>query len=129
MHRKEQAVRLQDSPQYYHEVVKRIPPRPTPNFEDPDMQARVWARRWGVYNDIGPLKMVLVHRPGPEISIMTAAHYDPDIEACIHDEEQWYWRRDTPPDLPKMQWEHDQMVAALQACQLDTFFVLEGHGL
>ena len=94
-------MRLQDSPQYYHEVLKRIPPRPTPVFEDPDMQVRVWGRRWGAYNDIGPLQMVLVHRPGPEMSLMTAAHYDPEIEALIDDEAQWYWRRDTPPDLQK----------------------------
>ena len=46
---------------------KRIPPRAAPAFEDEGMQARVWGRRWGVYNDVGPLKMVLVHRPGEEI--------------------------------------------------------------
>jgi N-dimethylarginine dimethylaminohydrolase len=116
-------VRLQDSPQYYHEVLKRIPPRPTPVFEDPDMQVRVWGRRWGAYNDIGPLQMVLVHRPGPEMSLMTAAHYDPEIEALIDDEAQWYWRRDTPPDLQKMQREHDQMVAALRAEAVEVVYV------
>lgn len=115
MQRKELAVRLQDSPHYDHEVLKRLPPRSTPPFEAPDMQERVWGRRWGVYNDIGPLKMVLMHRPGPEISLMTAEHYDPEIEACINDEEQWYWRRDTPPDLQKMQTEHDHLVTALRA--------------
>src|SRR5678815_3445598 len=81
---------LQDSGQYYHEVLKRIPPRDLPAFEDEAMQERVWGRRWGVYNDVGPLRTVLVHRPGDEIRIMTADRYDPSIEALIDDEAQWY---------------------------------------
>ena len=116
-------MRLQDSPQYYHEVLKRIPPRPTPIFEDPEMQVRVWGRRWGAYNDVGTLKMVLMHRPGPELGIMTPAHYDPEIEALIDHGEQWYWRRDTPPDVLKMQQEHDHLVATLQAEGVEVVYV------
>src|SRR6266705_5703889 len=33
---------LRDSGQYYHEVLKRIPPRDLPAFEDEAMQERVW---------------------------------------------------------------------------------------
>jgi N-dimethylarginine dimethylaminohydrolase len=106
---------LKDSPQYYHEVLKRIPPQSHPVFEDTQMQTRVWGRSWGVYNDVGPLKMVLVHRPGNEISRMTSDKYDPSVEAIIDDAEQWYWRRKDPPDLKRMQSEHDVMVQALQA--------------
>jgi len=62
---------LKDSPEYYHEVLKRIPPRAVPAFEDEAMQVRVWGRRWGVYNDVGLLKVVLVHRPGDEIRVMS----------------------------------------------------------
>src|SRR5581483_7118773 len=76
---------LTDSAQYYHEVLKRIPPRAAPAFEDEAMQERVWGRRWGVYDDVGPLRMVLVHRPGDSIRVMTADHYDPTIEALIDD--------------------------------------------
>ena len=105
---------LKDSPEYYHEVLKRIPPRAVPAFEDEAMQARVWGRRWGVYNDVGPLKMVLVHRPGDEIRVMSGDKYDPAIEALIDDEQQWYYRDEKAPDLGKMQAEHDAMVAALR---------------
>src|SRR5581483_11345439 len=105
---------LTDSAQYYHEVLKRIPPRATPAFEDEAMQERVWGRRWGVYDDVGPLRMVLVHRPGDSIRIMTGDHYDPTIEALIDDEQQWYYRDRRAPDLARMQREHDAMVAALQ---------------
>ncbi|MBW2153758.1 MAG: amidinotransferase [Deltaproteobacteria bacterium] len=105
---------LKETPQYYHEVLKAIPPRATPPFEDEDMQIRVWGRRWGVYNDVGPLKMVLVHRPGDEIKIMTKDKYDPSIEALIDRGEQWYVRNQNPPDLEKMQAEHDDMVKAME---------------
>ncbi|PYM60328.1 MAG: amidinotransferase [Candidatus Rokuibacteriota bacterium] len=105
---------LKDSGQYYHEVLKRIPPRAFPVFEDPGMQERVWGRRWGVYHDVGTLRLVLVHRPGDEVRLMTADRYDPGIEALIDDDAQWYWRGDRAPDLPKMQAEHDALVAALQ---------------
>ena len=106
---------LQDSGQYYHEVLKRIPPRDLPAFEDEAMQERVWGRRWGVYDDVGPIRTVLVHRPGDEIRIMTADRYDPSIEALIDDEAQWYWRGDRAPDLAVMQREHDALVEALSA--------------
>ena len=52
--REEERHEPQDSGQYYHEVLKRIPPRDLPAFEDEAMQERVWGRRWGVYNDVGP---------------------------------------------------------------------------
>ena len=116
-------MRLQDSPQYYHAVLKRLPPRAMPVFEEPEMQVRVWGRHWGAYNDVGPLKMVLVHRPGPELSIMTAEHYAPESEALIDDGAQWYWRRDTPPDVLKMQAEHDRLVAALRAEGVEVVYV------
>jgi N-dimethylarginine dimethylaminohydrolase len=105
---------LKDSGQYYHEVLKRIPPRALPAFEDEAMQERVWGRRWGVWNDVGTLRLVAVHRPGAEIEIMRADRYDPRIEALIDDDAQWYWRGDRAPDLAKMRHEHDAMVAALR---------------
>ena len=105
---------LKDSPQYYHAVLKRIPPRAVPAFEDEAMQERVWGRRWGVYTDVGTLRLVLVHRPGDEIRLMTAEHYDPSIEALIDDEAQWYWRGDRAPDLTAMQREHDALVGVLR---------------
>ena len=116
-------MKLKDTQQYYHEVLKRIPPRPHPVFEDPAMQERVWGRRWGVYDDIGPLKLVLVHRPGNELKVMTQGKYDPTIEALIDDDEQWYWRGEEPPDLEKMQMEHDAMVEILRREGVEVAFV------
>jgi len=114
---------LKDSPQYLHEVLKRIPPRPLPLFEDPEMQERVWGRRWGVYNDVGTLKMVMVHRPGDEIKVMRKEKYDPFVEALIDDDEQWYFRSEEPPNLQEMQKEHDQMTDVLRQQGVEVVYV------
>lgn len=114
---------LKESEQYYHEVLKRISPRPFPAFEDPGMQERVWGRRWGVFNDVGTLKMVLVHRPGNEINVMSGEKYDFSIEALIDDGEQWYWRGKEPPDLVRMQKQHDEMVGVLRREGVEVVYV------
>src|SRR2546428_514031 len=77
----------------------------------------------GVYNDVGPLKMVLVHRPGDEMRVMSNDKYDPAIEALIDDEQQWYYRHDKAPDIARMQGEHDQMVAALRNAGAEVVYV------
>ena len=105
---------IKDTPQYYHVVLERIPPKSRPVFEDEDMQKRVWGRRWGVHNDVGPLRMVLLHRPGDEMKVMTEDKYDPEIEALIDDDQQWYFRSDRAPDLATMQREHDGLAATLE---------------
>jgi len=114
---------LKQSPQYYHRVLEQIQPKARPVFEDEQMQERVWGRRWGVYNDVGTLKMVLLHRPGDELKVMSRDKYDPSIEALIDVEEQWYFRSDREPDLAKMQEEHDTLVSIYKEHGVDVQFV------
>ena len=102
--------KLRDSSMYYHLVLERIPPKASPAFEDEEMQKRVWGRRWGIYNDVGTIKTILMHRPGDEMNVITADKYDPSIDALIDDREQWYFRSDGAPDLAGMQAEHDALV-------------------
>ncbi len=105
---------LRTTPDYYHIVLERIPPKSTPIFEEEGMQERVWGRRWGVYNDVGTLRMVLLHRPSDELSVLSADKYDPTIEALIDDRAQWYYRSDRAPDLAKLQAEHDNLARVLR---------------
>jgi N-dimethylarginine dimethylaminohydrolase len=114
---------LKNSDAYYHVVLERMPPRAEPAFEDPEMQTRVWGQRWGVHNDVGRLRMVAVHRPGDEINIMDPAKYDPSVAAVLDADEAWYWRDRTGPDLPLMQSQHDGLVAALQAEDIEVVHV------
>jgi N-dimethylarginine dimethylaminohydrolase len=101
-------------PEYYHVVLERFPPRPNPPFEDPAMQERVWGRRWGCRNDVGTLRVVLVHRPGNEMRVMKDEAYDPDVDALVDFEEQWYFRDRRAPNLERMQKEHDHLVEILR---------------
>jgi N-dimethylarginine dimethylaminohydrolase len=105
---------LKDTPHYYHEVLKAFPPQAEPPFEAEAMQVRVWGRPWGVFDDVGPLKMVLVHRPDEALLQWTPEKFDPTLEAFIDRPAQRYWRGQRPPDLGKMQAEHDAMIAVLR---------------
>lgn len=105
---------FRDSDAYYHLILERVPPRAEPAFDAPAMQERVWGRRWGVFNDVGRLRLVTVHRPGDEIRVIDTSRFDPSIGAYIDDEQQWYWRDSSGPDLARMQQEHDGLVAVLR---------------
>lgn len=105
---------IRNTEAYYHVVLERIPPRAEPAFHAPEMQERVWGRRWGVTNDVGALKLIALHRPGDEMKTIDPDKYDDSIEALIDDREQWYWRDTTPPDIELMQEQHDSLRAALE---------------
>jgi N-dimethylarginine dimethylaminohydrolase len=79
----------------YNHLIAAFPSLAEPAFEDPEMQAFVWGRRWGCMTDVGPLRTVLVHRPGPEVNVVDPATY--------------------LPDLPRMQAQHDALVQRLRA--------------
>ena len=119
--------KLRDSSQYYHIVLEKIPPQALPAFEDEEMQKRVWGRRWGVFNDVGTLKMILMHRPGDEIRIITEDKYDPSIDALIDIDEQWYFRSDKGPNLSGMQAEHDALVKILIDNEIEVVYVDGGN--
>ncbi len=106
--------RLMNHSMYYHAVLEKIPPKALPSFEDEAMQTRVWGRRWGVLNDVGSIKMIMMHRPGDELRRITADKYDPEIDALINIDEQWYFRSDQAPDISGMQAEHDNLVRVLE---------------
>jgi len=108
----------------YHQILKHIPPSPSPAFEDPQMLDRVWGRRWGVHNHTDPLKMVLVHRPGEELRAISEDRYDPEIGAIIDKKEgRFYFRSNRGPDIPLMQRQHDAMVSALRQEGVEVVYV------
>jgi arginine deiminase len=60
---------------------------------------RYWGKPWGANSEIGRLRTVLVHRPGPELQ-------------AIDDPTHWLWVG--KPDTTKCQEEHDAMVKVLR---------------
>lgn len=101
-------------PEDYHAVLKRFPPRSEPSFESPEMMDRVWGGRWGCRNDIGKIRVVLMHRPGDENLRISESKLDPDLGVLIDDDEQWYWRDKTAPNLALMQKQHDGLADMLR---------------
>ncbi|CEJ10242.1 N(G),N(G)-dimethylarginine dimethylaminohydrolase [bacterium YEK0313] len=102
-------------PEYrYNMLIKTFASRAEPAFEAEDEQVNVWGRRWGCNNDVGQIRMVLMHRPGEELNVVRADKRLPDIGAFGDPEEGWYWRGDTIPDLAAQQAQHDALAAALR---------------
>ena len=98
----------------YNLLMAAFPSLAEPAFESAEMQQYVWGRSWGCANDVGALRSVLVHRPGAELARVDPTKYIPEIGAWGDREEGWYWRGPEPPDLPRMQAQHDAMVAVLR---------------
>lgn len=106
----------------YNQLIKLFPSTPEPAFEDPEQQAALWGRAWGCRNDVGRLRAVLVHRPGDELEVVDTAKRLP-LGAYGDVEHGWYWRGNSPPDLAAMHRQHDALVAALEAEDVEVFHI------
>lgn len=98
----------------YNMLIKTFASQPEPGFEAEAEQIRVWGRRWGCNNDVGQIRMVLMHRPGDELNVVDPSKRLPDIGAFGDVDEGWYWRGETVPPLADMQGQHDALVQALR---------------
>lgn len=99
----------------YMNLHKMIPGEPEPAFEEPSMLEKVWGRRWGLNNDVGQLRTVLVHRPGEEWEIMMeGGEYIEEAQAWVSPDKMWYWKGRERPNLARAQAQHDALVRALQ---------------
>jgi N-dimethylarginine dimethylaminohydrolase len=98
----------------YNQLIKIFPSEAEPPFEDEDQLKRWWGRAWGCRNDVGRLRVVLMHRPGPEVNVVDTSKR---LEIGAYGDVQagWYWRGVEGPDLAGMQKQHDAFVAALRA--------------
>lgn len=106
----------------YMNLHRQIPGEPDPAFEEAGMLEKVWGRRWGVDNDVGRLRAVLVSRPGDEWQIMMeGGEFDEGAQAWIGKDKMWYWSSRQRPDLGKAQAQHDGLVKALQAEGVEVF--------
>ena len=107
----------------YNMLIKRFPSAPEPAFETSGQQETVWGRRWGCRNDVGHLRMVLMHRPGDELKIVDPEKRLDDLGAFGDPEAGWYWRGREVPALDTLQAEHDRLVATLAAEGVEVVFL------
>lgn len=87
-----------------------------PPFEDEEMLKRIWGRKWGVSDEAGTLKVVLVHRPRKEeLELVTAdTPYNEEIKWRYDPDSRSLWPGKDLPDLPKMQKQHDGLVEIIR---------------
>ena len=98
----------------YNATMKLFPAAAEPAFESPEQQTALWGRKWGCDNDVGKLRMVLMHCPGDELKIVDPQKRIPEINSFGDVEQGWFWRGDTLPPLDVLQAEHDALVKLLQ---------------
>jgi N-dimethylarginine dimethylaminohydrolase len=70
---------------------------------------------WGSSDEVGPLRVVLVRRPGKEWERVRADCWDERAQALVDPDGMWYWLSCEPPDMAKVQAQHEGLVAALEA--------------
>jgi len=107
----------------YNMLIKTFASAPSPAFETAAQQEAVWGRRWGCTNDVGRLRLVLMHRPGDELSIVDASKRIEELGAYGDPETGWYWRGREIPDIATQQAQHDGLVAALREEGVEVVFL------
>jgi N-dimethylarginine dimethylaminohydrolase len=100
-------------PEEYHQTL--CAPTPEPGFSDPREMERVWGENWGADDEVGPLRLVLMRRPGRELEVVRADCWDERAQALVDPDGGWYWLDRDPPDIPKLQAQHDGLAATLDA--------------
>ena len=109
----------------YHQTIKAFASEAEPAFESPEQQQLVWGRAWGCPNDVGTLRVVLLHRPGDELQRVDRSRWDEALGAYADREAGWYFRGRTGPDLPAMQAQHDRLAEVLRAEGVQVEYVTE----
>ena len=60
----------------YNQTIRMFAAPASPPFEDKGELEAHWGRAWGIDNDVGRMRAVLVHRPGAEMSVIDPAQTD-----------------------------------------------------
>jgi len=107
----------------YSATIKLFGAQAEPAFETSEQQERVWGRVWGCDNDVGRLRVVLMHRPGAEMDVVDPSMRIESIGTFGDPESGWYWQSDTVPPVSEMQAQHDALVQALRDEGVEVVFV------
>lgn len=107
----------------YNETVRMFATPGDPPFEDASELEKYWGRVWGVDNDVGRIRAILMHRPGEEMNIVDPGKRIESIGSFGDLEKGWYFQSDTVPPVAEMQAQHDALVAALRSHGVEVHFV------
>ena len=109
----------------YSATIRLFGPEPEPAFEDGGRMERVWGRNWGCDSDVGRMRVVLMHRPGDEFSVIDRGKRIEEIGSYGDPETGWYWQSEDIPDLTEMQTQHDALADLLRSEGVEVIY-LEG---
>src|SRR5437773_530624 len=73
-----------------------------------------WGAEWGAWDEVGPLRRVLVRKPGDELERIRGDAWDDEAQALVDPAGGWYWTDREPPDLAKVAAQHDGLTQALR---------------
>jgi N-dimethylarginine dimethylaminohydrolase len=107
----------------YNQTIKMFAASASPPFEDASELEKHWGKVWGIDNDVGQIRSILVHRPALEMNIVDPKKRIAEIGSFGDLEKGWYFQSDTPPDIPEMQKQHDAMVKSFEAAGIDVHHV------
>ena len=107
----------------YNQTVKTFAAGAEPAFEDEGELLQTWGAVWGVDNDVGRIRSILMHAPGPEMAVVDPTKRLAEIGSFGDPKVGWYFQSDTPPDIPLMQSQHAAFVAKLQAEGVEVHFM------
>lgn len=115
----------------YGQTIKLFGSHPEPAFESEAGQTSVWGRQWGCDNDVGTLRVCLMHRPGTEMEIVDRNRRIEEIGSFGDLERGWYFQSDTVPDWGAFRAQHDGLVRTLQSEGVEVVFLdsIEPDGL
>jgi N-dimethylarginine dimethylaminohydrolase len=111
----------------YQKTIQMFGSSPEPAFEDPSRLQKDWGQAWGVDNDVGRIRSILVHRPGPELDMVDPAKRIEEIGSYGDLEKGWYWQSDTVPDMESLRAQHDSMVDIFKREGIEVHY-LDGQG-
>lgn len=78
----------------------------------------IWGEDWGVDNEVGQIKRILLKRPGKEMEAINENDcvYSPEYGAWVHKEEKGYWVSEDGalPNIAIMQEQHDRLASLLR---------------
>ena len=115
----------------YGQTIKLFGSHPEPAFESEAGQTSVWGRQWGCDNDVGTLRVCLMHRPGPEMEIVDRTRRIEEIGSFGDLDRGWYFQSDTVPDWDEFRAQHDGLVRTLRNEGVEVVFLdsIEPDGL
>jgi N-dimethylarginine dimethylaminohydrolase len=101
----------------------------TEPFQDLTLLEGTWGTNWGVSNDLGAIKKVLMHRPGKEILSLHGDAHQIEAGSLLSGEIEGRQPEDLEvydtPNLPLLQAQHDELTKVLQNEGIEVVY-LEG---